>query len=272
MTSFSLSQAFCPCSVWSHLPCLATLIMLWICLNQYLTVPTVHLCLDQSVSSFCFLAWVPLCVCLLPNPSVISPLYLLQLRCKMEHLPRLIRLSHNRAPVSQSTGHRAAQPIPITGIRPINNLIQDVRLSYPSLFLISLSGKVIPAAITPTRPITWRTDKIWGLGSCHSSVDVWMTVLPRKVHTHDWGCMGLILLHSPLCLWSVWGRKRGLLIEGKTWLQGRRMGEGIAPECFWWFLHVACEYSDISLLLLSQNNHLFWENKIWDCPRCFPLE
>lgn len=158
---------------------------------------------------FSFLAWVPVCVFFLPNPSVISPLYLLQLRWKMEHLPLLIPLSHNRAPVSQSTGHQATQPVPITGIRPINNLIQDLCLSCPSLFLISSSGKVILATISFPWSITWRPDKIWGLGSCHSSVDVWMTALPRKVHMHDWGCMGLILLHSPLCLQSIcvgkWG-------------------------------------------------------------------
>lgn len=147
----------------------------------------------------------------------------------MEHLPLLIRLSHNRAPVSHSTGRQATQSIPITGIWPINNLTQGARRSYLPLFLISSSGKVILATITPTRPITWQTDKIWGLGSCHSSVNVWITVLPRKVHTLDWGCMGLILLHSPLCLWGVCVGKEVLMIEGKTGLQGRGMGVGIAP-------------------------------------------
>lgn len=262
MTSFSLNQAFCSCIVvspallrlfwvdfllWSH-----TNNVVWIYLNL-----TVHLC---------FHAWVPMCVCLLPNPPVISPLYLLQLRRKMDHLPLLIRLSHNRAPVSQSTGHQATQPIPINGVRPTNNLVQDVHLPYPSLFLISSSGTVILATISPsTRPVTWRTDKIWGPGSCHSSVDVWTTVLPRKVHTHDWGCMGLILLHSPLCLWSVCARKKG-----GCWLkrkQGHREGRRYWPQMF---LAVSLCHMNILtsltllLRLLSQNNHLLWVNKIWE--------
>lgn len=247
--SFSLSQAFWACSVWSHLPCCvlfrlifyfeATLIMLWTSVLR-------------PVSSFSFLAWVPLWVCLLTNPSVVSPLYLLQLRYKMEHLPLLIRLSNNRAPVSQSTGHRATQPSPITGIRPINNHIQDIHLSYPFFFLISPSGKVILTTIIPTRPITWRTDKIWGLESCHSSVDVWMTMLPRKVHMHDWGCMGLILLHSPLCLWSICAGKRGLLIEGKT---GKRSGQRNCPQMF--------------LVVSSWRMWIFWHVILFHC-YCIP--
>lgn len=96
--------------------------------------------------------------------------------------------------------------------------------------LISSSGKVIQATVTPKRPVIWQTDKIWGLRSCHSSVNVWITVLPRKVHMHDWGCMGLILLHSPLCLWGICVGKEGLMIERKTGLQGRGMGLSIT---FW---------------------------------------
>ncbi len=153
--------------------------------------------------------------------------------------------------------------------------MQDVRLSYPSLFLISSSGKVILATITPTRPITWRTDKIWGLGSCHSSVDVWMTVLPRKVHTHDWGCMGLILLHSPQCLWSVCGGKGGYWLKGKHCCREDEWVRVLPQNVFGGFFmpHVnILTFHTLSVLLLSQNNHLLWENKVWDCPRCFPLE
>lgn len=187
-------------------------------------------------------------------PPKILPLSPLQLRCKMDRLPLLICVSHNRALVSQSTGHQETQPNPITGVWPINNLIQDVHLSYPSLFLISSSGKVIPATISPTRPVTWRTDKIWGLGSCHSSVDVWTTALPRKVHTHDWGCMGLILLHSPLCFWS---EKGGCWLKGK---QGRGKGAqflAVSSWCMWIFWHLT-----LLSLFLSQNNHLLWEKTV----------
>lgn len=63
----------------------------------------------SALHSECFF---PLLPCLSATPCLPSPLYLLQLQCKMGHLPLLIRLSHNRAPVSQSTGHRATQDCP----------------------------------------------------------------------------------------------------------------------------------------------------------------
>lgn len=185
---------------------------------------------------FSFLAWVPVCVCLLPNPSVIFPLYLFQLQWNMEHLLLLIPLFQNTTPVSQSTGHQATQPVPITGIRPINNLIQVVYLSFPSLFFISSSWKVILATVSSPWSITWQTDKIWGPGSCHSSVDVWTTALPLKVHTHDWGCMGLILLHSPHCLWSICVEKGGRWLKGKQVCRDKKKGRRYYP---WMFLPVS---------------------------------
>lgn len=163
----------------------------------------------------------------------------------MEHLPVLIPLSHNTAPVSQSASHQATQPVSISRIRPINNLIQNVQLSFPPLFSLSLHLGNLQATIVPTRPITWWADKIWGLGSCHSSVDVWATVLPLKVHMHEWRCMGLILLHSPLCFWDVCGGKGGCWLKGKQGFRDKERGEVKALECCCWFLHTTYEYFDL---------------------------
>lgn len=83
------------------------------------------------------------------------------------------------------------------------------------------------------------------------------------------------LLHSPLCLWSVCARKRGLLIEWKTELHGRGKAEGIASWMVFggfFMLHMNILTSRTFSLFPSQNNRLLWENNVWDWPRCFPLE
>ena len=49
---------------------------------------------------------------------------------------------------------------------------------------------------------------------------------------HDWGCMGLIFITFPPQSEVYVQGKGGLLIEGKTGLQGRKE-EGVALECFW---------------------------------------
>lgn len=95
---------------------------------------------------------------------------------------------------------------------------------------------MILATITPTRSITQCTDRIWGLRSCHSAVDVSTTVLPRKVHTHDWGWMGLILLHSPLCLWSVCAGKAG------CWFKGKQAFEKEETAKLMFFVHAAYDF------------------------------
>lgn len=140
----------------------------------------------------------------------------------------LLILSHNRTPASQlAIKQRSLSPI--TGIRQITLYRMYALLSSLCLpYLIFWENN--PTSYHPH----WGynlIDKIWGQGSCHSSVHVWTTVLPRKVHTHDWGCMGLILLHSPLCLWSIWARKGGCWLKGKQGCMEK--GKSITLECFW---------------------------------------
>lgn len=136
---------------------------------------------------------------------------------------------------------------------------------------------MIQATTAPSGPITCRTDKIWGQGRCHSSVDVRTTALPRKVHTHDWGCMGLIFIAFTSPSLKRMSGKRRLLIEGKTELQQRGEDEGVSLGCLlvvssccvWIFWHLAlfhCYYhpkttmSSLRTRLATAPDVSFWNN------------